>query len=224
LRERHRALRLGDALRLDLELAQLAVGVDTGVVAADLRDPEALHLLGHRAGYQYTFDVERLWRKNLRDNDGNGEIKAADDVDPNRNRSNHFMYDEEGSSSIFSSQTYRGIGAVSEAETEALKGLLDRVDFSFQVNYHSNAQWLLYPDGWHVSTPTADDPIYFALSGNPDEPAIADLHPGLAPTCSTSRTARRPTTPTRRGARWRGRRSCRRAARAAASSSPTTRR
>ena len=25
-------------------------------------------------GYQYTFDHERLWRKNLRDNDGNGEI------------------------------------------------------------------------------------------------------------------------------------------------------
>lgn len=36
-------------------------------------------------GYQYTFDAERLWRKNLRDNDGSGSITANDGVDPNRN-------------------------------------------------------------------------------------------------------------------------------------------
>ena len=41
-------------------------------------------------GYQYTFDVERLWRKNLRDNDGNGEITVADGVDPNRNFDEHW--------------------------------------------------------------------------------------------------------------------------------------
>ncbi len=62
-----------------------------------------------------------------------------------------------------------------------MKGLLDRVDFSFQVNYHSNGQWLLYAEGWQTSTPTADDPIYYALSGNLDNPAIEDFHPGLSP-------------------------------------------
>jgi murein tripeptide amidase MpaA len=36
-------------------------------------------------GYQYTFDVERLWRKNLRDNNGDGETAVGDGVDPNRN-------------------------------------------------------------------------------------------------------------------------------------------
>jgi hypothetical protein len=137
-------------------------------------------LVANPDGYEYTFDAERLWRKNLRDNDGDGQITTADGVDPNRNYPNHFKYDEEGSSSIFSSQTYRGRFAVSELETQALKGLLDRIDFSFQVNWHSAGQWLLYAEGWQVSTPTADDPIYFALSGNLDEPAIEEFHPGLS--------------------------------------------
>jgi murein tripeptide amidase MpaA len=146
-----------------------------------LKDSELWFVLvANPDGYQYTFDVERLWRKNLRDNDGDGVTTVSDGVDPNRNYPNHFMYDEEGSSSILSSQTYRGESAVSEAETVALKGLLDRVDFAFQVNWHSAGEWLLYAEGWQTSTPTADDPIYFALSGNLDEPAIPGFHPGLS--------------------------------------------
>ena len=137
-------------------------------------------LVANPDGYEYTFDHERLWRKNLRDNDGDHVTTIADGVDPNRNYPNHFKFDEEGSSSILSSQTYRGTDAVSEAETMALKGLLDRVGFNFQVNWHSAGEWLLYPDGWQVSTPTADDPIYFALSGNLDTPAIPGFHPGLS--------------------------------------------
>jgi len=68
-------------------------------------------------GYQYTFDTDRLWRKNLRDNNGDGEITVGDGIDLNRNYPNHFKYDEEGSSSIPSSETYRGTGPVSEPET-----------------------------------------------------------------------------------------------------------
>jgi hypothetical protein len=137
-------------------------------------------LIANPDGYEYTFNAERLWRKNLRDNDGDGQITISDGVDPNRNYPNHFKYDEEGSSAIFSSQTYRGPAPASEEETKALKGLLDRIKPKFQVNWHSAGQWLLYPDGWQVGTPTADDPIYFALSGNLDKPAIADFHPGLS--------------------------------------------
>src|SRR3954468_18751535 len=131
-------------------------------------------------GYQYTFDAERLWRKNLRDNDGDGQTTISDGVDPNRNYPEHFKYDEEGSSKIFSSQTYRGPGPASERETQAIMGLSDRVGFQFNVNYHSNGRWLLYPEGWQVGSPTADDPIYFALSGNLDRPAIEGFHPGLS--------------------------------------------
>jgi len=61
-----------------------------------------------------------------------------------------------------------------------MAGLLDRTKFAFQVNYHSNGQWLLYAEGWRIGTPTSDDPIYYAMSGNLDNPAIADFHPGLS--------------------------------------------
>ena len=131
-------------------------------------------------GYQYTFDVERLWRKNLRDNDGDGQTTILDGVDPNRNYPEHWRYDEEGSSSLQSSETYRGPVAGSEPETQAVMGLYARVPFRFHVNYHSAGQWLLYPEGWQIGTPSADDPIYFALSGNLDRPAIADFQPGLS--------------------------------------------
>ena len=77
-------------------------------------------------GYQYTFDNERLWRKNLRDNDNDGQITRADGVDPNRNYPEHFGYDEEGSSSQISSDTYRGPSAGSEPETQAMMSLFDR--------------------------------------------------------------------------------------------------
>ena len=109
-----------------------------------------------------------------------GQTQVGDGVDPNRNFPNHWGYDEEGSSSIQSSDTYRGPAPLSEPETQAMVGLLDRIPFSFQVNYHSNGQWLLYAEGWQTSTPTADDPIYYAMSGNLDAPAIAEFHPGLS--------------------------------------------
>ena len=137
-------------------------------------------LVANPDGYQYTFDHERLWRKNLRDNNGDGQTQVGDGVDPNRNFPNHWGYDEEGSSSIQSSETYRGPAPMSEPETKAMVGLLDRIGFAFQVNYHSTGQWLLYAEGWQTSTPTADDPIYYAMSGNLDDPAIADFHPGLS--------------------------------------------
>ena len=137
-------------------------------------------LVANPDGYQYTFDHERLWRKNLRDNNGDGETQVGDGVDPNRNFPNHWGYDEEGSSSIQSSDTYRGPAPMSEPETQAMVGLLDRIGFAFQVNWHSAGQWLLYAEGWQTGTPTADDPIYYAMSGNLDEPAIDDFHPGLS--------------------------------------------
>ena len=139
-------------------------------------------LVANPDGYQYTFQSEdtRLWRKTLRDNNGNGTTEVGDGVDPNRNYPEHFNYDEEGSSSVTSSDTYRGTGEASEPETQAVVDLYDRVDFAFHVNWHSAGQWLLYPEGWQIGTATADDPIYFALSGNLDNPAIEDFHPGLS--------------------------------------------
>jgi hypothetical protein len=130
-------------------------------------------------GYEYTFDKDRLWRKNLRDNDGDGEITADDGVDLNRNFPEHWKYDEEGSSSNFSSETYRGAAPASEPETEAMKGLLDRIGFELMINYHSFGRLILYPFGWQEQTPATDNPIFAALSGTDKRPAIKGYNPGV---------------------------------------------
>ena len=63
-------------------------------------------------GYDYTFtEGNRLWRKNLRDNDGDGAITGFDGVDLNRNFPYRWGYDNEGSSPSLGSETYRGTGA-----------------------------------------------------------------------------------------------------------------
>jgi len=148
-----------------------------------LKDTELWFLpVANPDGYQYTFlnPGTRLWRKTLRDNNGNGTIEVGDGVDPNRNFSEHWNYDNEGSSSVQSSDTYRGPNAESEPETLAMEGLLQRIRPKFQVNFHSFGKWLLYPEGWQTGTATADDPIYYALSGNLDNPAIPGFNPGLS--------------------------------------------
>ena len=63
-------------------------------------------------GYDHTFtEGNRLWRKNLRDNDGDGAITGFDGVDLNRNFPYRWGYDNEGSSAVPTSETYRGTGA-----------------------------------------------------------------------------------------------------------------
>ncbi|MEV4891705.1 M14 family zinc carboxypeptidase, partial [Nonomuraea sp. NPDC055795] len=47
-------------------------------------------------GYDFSFtEGNRLWRKNLRDVNGDGTITRGDGVDPNRNFPTNFHYDEE---------------------------------------------------------------------------------------------------------------------------------
>ncbi|MEU6772905.1 M14 family zinc carboxypeptidase [Streptomyces sp. NPDC046759] len=125
-------------------------------------------------GYDYTFknSTARLWRKNLRDVNGDGVIGAGDGVDLNRNFPYKWGYDDEGSSPDPTSETYRGARPESEPETRALDGFEKRVGFRYAVNYHSAAELLLYGVGWQVATPTPDDVLYKALAGTPDHPAI----------------------------------------------------
>ncbi|WP_036331386.1 M14 family metallopeptidase [Microbispora sp. ATCC PTA-5024] len=131
-------------------------------------------------GYDFTFtEGNRLWRKTLRDNDGDGRITGNDGVDPNRNFPTKWGYDEEGSSSVLSSETYRGTAPASEPETRAMDGLLRRLRFKAQVNYHSYGPLLLYPQGWQVETTTADDPVYLALTGTDEKPAVPGFDPGV---------------------------------------------
>jgi hypothetical protein len=129
-------------------------------------------------GYQFTFEGERLWRKNKRDNNGDGQFTSFDGVDINRNYPEHWFYDEEGSSSLFTADSYRGTAPMSEPETVANMRLLTLADFKFAMSYHSYGELLLYPQGWQTQTQTADDPIYVALTGTDAEPAVAGYDPG----------------------------------------------
>ena len=132
-------------------------------------------------GYDWTFEPgQRLWRKNLRDNNGDGVIAPGDGVDLNRNFETKWGYDNEGSSPEFPSETYRGTAPASEPETQALDGLLGRVDFEFHINYHSAAELLLWGTGWQVQTPTPDDAIYEAMSGDDANPAIPGYDPDIS--------------------------------------------
>ena len=132
-------------------------------------------------GYDYTFtEGNRLWRKNLRDNNGDGVITGLDGVDPNRNYPTRWGYDNEGSSPSWGSETYRGPAPGSEPETRALDGLMRRVGFEFQINYHSAAELLLYGTGWQVATPTPDDLLYETLAGDDANPAIPGYDPDIS--------------------------------------------
>jgi len=132
-------------------------------------------------GYDFTFTGgNRLWRKTLRDNDGDGAITGNDGVDPNRNYPTKWGYDNEGSSAQPSSEVYRGPSARSEPETRALDSLMRRIRFEFLVNYHSAAELLLYGVGWQVATPTPDDLVYEALAGDDAQPAIPGYDPDIA--------------------------------------------
>ena len=135
-------------------------------------------IIANPDGYQYTFDVERLWRKNLRDNNNNGEIDVGDGVDPNRNFNEHWGYDNEGSSSDEADETYRGPSPASEPETQFMQGLINRIKPKFQSNLHSFGEWLLYPQGWQIGTLDADNPIYVALGGTDANSAIEGFNPG----------------------------------------------
>ncbi|MGM9343951.1 M14 family zinc carboxypeptidase [Streptomyces salinarius] len=133
-------------------------------------------------GYDYTFesDDNRLWRKNLRDVNGDGTIGTGDGVDLNRNFAYKWGYDDEGSSPNPTSETYRGASPGSEPETKALDAFQKRIGFTYGINYHSAAELLLYGVGWQVATNTPDDVLYKALAGTPDNSAIPGYHPQVS--------------------------------------------
>ncbi|MET7532140.1 M14 family metallopeptidase [Streptomyces goshikiensis] len=133
-------------------------------------------------GYDYTHapDGERLWRKNLRDNNGDGKITSGDGVDLNRNFAYKWGYDNEGSSPTPASETYRGTKASSEPETTALDAFEKRIGFTYAINYHSASELLLYGVGWQVATPTPDDAAYKALAGTPENSAIPGYYPQIS--------------------------------------------
>ena len=158
-------------------------GYDTNRTIRKLVDTRELWFVpvANPDGYDWTFTPgQRLWRKNLRDNNNDGRIAPGDGVDLNRNYATKWGYDNEGSSPEPGSETYRGPGPNSEPESQALDSFMGRVGFEFFVNYHSAAELLLYGTGWQVATPTPDDVIYEAMAGDDANPAIPGYDPDIS--------------------------------------------
>lgn len=103
---------------------------------------------GHRIN---TDGIDTLWRKNTRDNNGNGYFDpGSDGVDLNRNYP--FLW-ELGGSPDPTSRYYRGPTELSEPETQAMVRLALRERFVFDICYHSDqdpqlGERVYYPWGW----------------------------------------------------------------------------
>ena len=148
-----------------------------------LKSTELWFVLGANPdGYQYTFDHERLWRKNLRDNDGDGADHGRRRRRPEPQLPRALELRQGG---LLHRPVERDLprpAAAVRARDQGRRGP-HRPD---QARVRSStttptAHWLLYPQGWQVGTPDADDPIYCALVGRPDaNPAIAGFDPGLS--------------------------------------------
>ena len=170
----------GETCRRTLEYFTSNYGQTTpdGLIATELVNTRELWFMciSNPDGYEYTFTPgNRLWRKNMRDNNANGVLgEPVDGVDPNRNHATHWGYDNEGSSDDFTSETYRGPGPDSEPETKAIKKLWGMVDFKFEKNDHTASELLLWPNGFQQYTPTPDDELFEAYAGTDAVPAIAD--------------------------------------------------
>ncbi|MEE8142206.1 MAG: M14 metallopeptidase family protein, partial [Planctomycetota bacterium] len=104
-------------------------------------------------GYAFSWDVERLWRKNRRNN-GDGTFG----VDLNRNWS--YAWGGEGSSGSPQSNTYRGTAPFSEPETAAVSAYITSLpDVRLHLDIHSYSQLVLQPWGFTLDLPPDHDTL-----------------------------------------------------------------
>ncbi|EGI60010.1 PREDICTED: carboxypeptidase B-like [Acromyrmex echinatior] len=98
-------------------------------------------------GYRYTFQYDRLWRKNRR----KGTFCSG--VDLNRNFG--YRWGGKGTSSNMCYETYRGSKAFSEPETDAIRNFFDNslANIKAYVSFHSYGQYILYPWGYDQRLP-----------------------------------------------------------------------
>ncbi len=108
-------------------------------------------------GYKYVYENNLgfpWWRKNLRDNDGDGIFNPLyDGVDLNRNYDYNW---QEGGDGKPGSWFYRGRQPFSENETRAIMHLALRENFAIGISYHSYGESILFPWGNYKSPPDLD--------------------------------------------------------------------
>ncbi len=99
-----------------------------------------------------------MWRKNRR-----YVVGSEWGIDLNRNFGYMWGYDNFGSSSNPSSETYRGTGPFSEPESQNLRDFTLAHEFKASIYYHSYGNKILYP--WdYIDNPCPDQRLYGVLS------------------------------------------------------------
>jgi len=99
-----------------------------------------------------------MQRKNMRQTCSGG-FYGADGIDPNRNYSYMWGYDNEGSSNDGCNETYRGTGPFSEPETQAVRDFVNLHEFKINFNYHSYSDLLIYPFGYEYENQAPQEDI-----------------------------------------------------------------
>lgn len=107
------------------------------------------------------------WRKNCRDNDGDGVFEndgwfTIEGVDLNRN----YDIDWINGSSDPNSITYRGPAPFSEPETRALRDFALNHTINLYLTYHSYSSEILVPPGYSYDAPRPYDYVEFAIGTN----------------------------------------------------------
>jgi len=120
------------------------------------------------------------WRKNIRDNDGNGSVTNGswdypDGVDPNRNYG--WEWGGAGTSSDPNDITYCGPTPFSEPELQAIRDLMIAEHFVAGISYHTYSELVLWPYGYSSSA-TAPDIDALAELGTDMGMAIPGLYGG----------------------------------------------
>jgi carboxypeptidase T len=88
-------------------------------------------------GNEKVWTSNNMWRKNTRDGYG---------VDINRNYP-YAWASCNGSSASTSSDAYHGASAASEPETQAMMGIVGRIQPSLSISYHSYSELVIFPYG-----------------------------------------------------------------------------
>jgi len=96
-----------------------------------------------------------MWRKNRSFN-----ASTSRGVDLNRNYGYDWGYDDVGSSPIGSSNTFRGISAFSEPETQRMRDFVNTKKFKSNISYHTYGGYLIYPFGARENYYTKDSNLY----------------------------------------------------------------
>ncbi|XP_026321179.1 carboxypeptidase B-like [Hyposmocoma kahamanoa] len=101
-------------------------------------------------GYEYTHNVDRLWRKNRRPG-----IPGRACLGTDLNRNFGYRWGGKGASNNPCSEIYRGSRAFSEPESKALSDFIKSsgANFTAYLTYHSYGQYILYPWGYDNAVP-----------------------------------------------------------------------